>query len=295
MAVKINKPAPKTPVIDDTVGPAEPSVPTPPKKKAAKPSKEKKGFKKHYKKPGPKILSEGQKAKKDIGNLNLLVEKIKSSEAKSDEELMAEFALDPEAAAKKTHRLNKEQQDSRLVLMHRLIIRKVAPKDIQAQMQISQPMYYYLREKLDACMRLDVSRLDVPYMIGDSLALYDEIRSMALVMASSQNVSDPRVKLAAMSVALKAEQDKNAFLASCGVYAPAIVDQLVHGMISSGRTLLLSGASATVRSVDQMVGDLLELLEDDQNVVSVQDQTYESGLGPDGGQEGFGNETEIHP
>lgn len=198
---------------------------------------------------------------KTAAKIEKVVKVLEAHHQKSDSELMQEIQIKPENQHKVTHQLDKEQQDARLVLMHRLLIRKVSPSDIQKQLGITQEMYYYLRPKLDALMRLDISKLDVPYMIGDSLALYDEVRSMALLIASSSQVKDTKTKLQAMNVVLKAESDKNAFLTQCGVYAPQIIEHLIHGMVSSGATLMLSGpGKASAKRVEDMVGDLMKVL-----------------------------------
>lgn len=281
MAVKINKATQESPasqgaappVADSEASPTNPETPTVAEPSVPKEKKPKAPMKRLTKSIGVKGKPNKKKFKPPVNvglkRMEKLFDDVEKNHAKTDEELMAEFAADPDAAEKKTHRLTKEQMDMRLVLMHRLVIRKVSPKDIRAQIGVSEPMYYYLRKQLDSMMRLDVSKLDVPYMIGDSLALYDEVRSMALVMCSSQAISDPRIKLAAMTVALRAEQDKNAFLTSCGVYAPAIVDQLVHGMIAHGRTLMLSGQQASTRTVEEMTSDLLSALASELPVQSI--------------------------
>lgn len=198
---------------------------------------------------------------KTAKSVEKIVKIMEAHHEQTDDQLLEKIKVKPENEHKLSHQLDKEQLDARLVLMHRLLIRKVSPTDIQKQLNISQEMYYYLRPKLDQMMRLDVAKLDVPYMIGDSLALYDEIRAMALMIASSGQVKDQKTKLQAMQVVLKAESDKNAFLTQCGVYAPQIIEHLIHGMVNSGATLLLSGPSKeTTRRVEDMVDDLMKVL-----------------------------------
>lgn len=217
---------------------------------------------------------------KQIKNVEKLIKSIEAHHEKTDDELLEAIKVKPENEHKVSHQLDREQQEARLVLMHRLLIRKVSPQDIQKQLDISQEMYYYLRPKLDAMMRLDISKLDVPYMIGDSLALYDEVRSMALMMASSAQVKDSRTKLQAMQVVLRAEADKNAFLTQCGVYAPQIIEHLIHGMVTSGVTVALSGQSKEeTRRVEDMVEDLLKTLAVGSSQIAK--TTRLSGDGPD--------------
>lgn len=170
-------------------------------------------------------------AKKQLDSMSSTMEKYHS---KSDDELRS--FVEPDESRKNAHnyRLNDEQREARLVLLHRLLIRKIKPEEIRAQLQISTAMYYKLKDQLEARMRLDVSKVDVPYLIGDTLAFYDEVRSMSLTISSQASVKDMRVKLTAMQVALRAEQDKNSFLTSCGVYSAPVVEHIVRGMVSTG-------------------------------------------------------------
>jgi len=174
----------------------------------------------------------------------------------TDKELEKFIEPKPERAQNLSHRLDLEQQEARIVLMHRMLIRKVSPEEIRKILNIGVAMYYRIKNLLDARMRLDVSKVDVPYLIGDSLAFYDEVRSMALTMSSSSGITDPRVKVGAMSLALKAESDKNAFLASCGVYSAPVVEHIVRGMVSTGNFNMVDGASARVVEAEEITFDM---------------------------------------
>lgn len=160
---------------------------------------------------------------------------------KTDDELAEFIEPLPGKENNATHRLNEEQREARLVLIHRMMIRKVSPEEIRNILGISMAMYYKLKNVLDTRMRLDTSKVDVPYLIGDTLAFYDEVRSMALTMSSSAAIKSPNVKISAMQVALRAEQDKNEFLASCGVYSAPVVEHIVRGMVSTGNFNVVDG------------------------------------------------------
>ena len=175
---------------------------------------------------------------------------------RTDHELEQFIVPTPERANNISHRLNLEQQEARIVLMHRMLIRKVAPEEIRKILNVGVAMYYRIKALLDTRMRLDVSKVDVPYLIGDSLAFYDEVRSMALTMSSSSSIKDPRVKVGAMGLALKAESDKNTFLASCGVYSAPVVEHIVRGMVSTGNFNMVDGASARVVEAEEITFDM---------------------------------------
>lgn len=175
-----------------------------------------------------------------------LEESLHKYHSKTDEDLAKFIEPLPENVNKSNHRLDREQLEARLVFMHRMLIRKVAPEEIRKALNIGVTMYYKLKEELGVRMRLDVAKVDVPYLIGDTLAFYDEVRSMALTMSSSSNVKDPRVKLAAMTVALKAEENKNEFLESCGVYSVPVVEHIIRGMVSTGNFTVIDGKAERI-------------------------------------------------
>jgi hypothetical protein len=193
--------------------------------------------------PNPYIhlanMEEGIKTSKDKAKANHLP--IESYNGKTEGQLLEFIEPAPEKADRATHRLDREQLDARLVLMHRMLIRKVSPEEIRGALKISVPMYYKIKNELNNRMRLDVSKVDVPYLIGDSLSLYDEVRSMALTISSSSAIKDPKVKLSAMAVVLKAEQDKNSFLSNCGVYSSSVVEHIIRGIISTGNFTVIDG------------------------------------------------------
>lgn len=190
-----------------------------------------------------------KKAAKEVKSLESSLEKYHHQ---SDEELSKFIEPHPDNADKLTHRLDDEQKEARLVLMHRMLIRKVSAEDIRKALNVGVAMYYKLKSDLDARMRLDVSKVDVPYLIGDSLAFYDEVRSMALTMSSSSAIKDPRVKVSAMQVALRAEQDKNQFLTACGVYSAPVVEYIVRGMVSTGNFSVVDGQSERVVEAEEI-------------------------------------------
>lgn len=172
--------------------------------------------------------------------------------ATPDSELSEYIKPETEKAGQHSYRLNEDQREARLVMIHRMLIRKIPTEEIVKQLGVSHTMYYKLRDQLKERMRLDVAKVDVPYLIGDSLSFYDEIRSMALTISSSGVVKDPRVKLSAMGVALKAEEDKNKFLTACGVYSEPVVEHIVRGMVSTGNFSTVDGQSQRVIDAEEI-------------------------------------------
>lgn len=195
------------------------------------------------------------------GEIKSLDDTLAQFHTKKDEELAEMMKAKPEFAEKATHRLDEEQREARLVLMHRMMIRKIPVEEIRKQLGISISMYYKLRDGLQERMRLDVNKVDVPYLIGDTMAFYDEVRSMALTISSSAAVGSHHVKLAAMNVALKAEQDKNNFLTQCGVYSAPVVEHIVRGMVSTGNFTTVDGRAQRVIDAEEVNLELVSRLK----------------------------------
>lgn len=184
----------------------------------------------------------GRKIPKRPGKvLHSLEDTLKTHHEKTDHDLQEFIEPHPERANNKTHKLTLEQREARLVLLHRMIIRKVPPEEIRGILNISYVFYQNLKKELDQRMRLDVTKMDVPYLIGDSMAFFDEVRSMALTMASSSAVKSPNTKIAAMQAALRAENDKNEFLTKVGVYSAPVVEHIVKTIITSGQFTTVEG------------------------------------------------------
>lgn len=194
-------------------------------------------------------VAKDAKGAKEIKSLESSLEKFHHQ---SDDDLTKFIEPHPGKEDNLTHRLDEEQKEARLVLMHRMLIRKVSTEEIRKTLKVGVAMYYKLKDQLDSRMRLDVSKIDVPYLIGDTLAFYDEIRSMALTMSSSSAIKDPRVKVSAMSVALKAEGDKNTFLTACGVYSAPVVEHIVRGMVSTGNFSVIDGQASRIVEAEEI-------------------------------------------
>lgn len=240
MPIKINKPQQNSEVSSSNKNEEanSPDNSTKPKKTRKKPVKRKGSHLKHQ-----------ANTKTPLQSLESTLERFHSQ---SDEELL--LAMQPTASneSKSTHRLEEDQKEARLVLLHRMMIRKIPPEEIAKQLGVSIAMYYKLRAALQTRMRLDVNKVDVPYLIGDTLAFYDEVRSMALTMSSSTAIKSAQTKVAAMSIALRAEADKNDFLTKCGVYSAPVVEHIVRGMVSTGNYSVVDGASERVSEAHEI-------------------------------------------
>jgi len=152
----------------------------------------------------------------------------------SDPELLAKLSYlsEPESLLDGKRLLDKDAQEARLVMMHRMIQRGMTPEEIYTFLKISRIRYYQLLNELKARIRVDAERIDVPHYIGDSLHLYNDVRAMAL-MASTNPRLPAEVQIAAAKLALMAENDKNQFLSKIGIYSEGVLEKIVRQLVQS--------------------------------------------------------------
>lgn len=119
-------------------------------------------------------------------------------------------------------------KEYRLSLLHRLLMRRVPIDQIARQLNVSISTIEKDRVALKARLREAAKELDINEIVGRNVEIYDEVRGMALRVASSgeQRNEDGSVraavptamKLAAMRTALAATNDANRMLSAAGVF-----------------------------------------------------------------------------
>lgn len=114
-------------------------------------------------------------------------------------------------------RASEYEQEFRLTLVHRMLMRKVPLDEIAAQLQISVSTVERDRKLLGERLRQAAREMNIDEMIGDNSGFYDEVAAMALRGASIASHPMP-IRLAAMRTALTAKNDKHRFLQAAGVY-----------------------------------------------------------------------------
>lgn len=166
--------------------------------------------------------------------------------------------ITPEDTEKANHKWRKDQRRAQLLLMHRMLIRRSNAEEIQKVIGVGHTMYYKLKRELEDMIRLDVKKIDLPYYIGDTLALYDEVRSMALTTSSNAAIKDTRVKLQAMQVAMQAERDKNNFLQMCGVYGDQVTEFMLRAISAFGGLPIsdLNDTDKTAKNQDNILAGM---------------------------------------
>lgn len=125
----------------------------------------------------------------------------------------------------------------RMVLIYRLSIRGMSERQIAEQLDIAQHTVARALERLNKTLRLDPKKLDVGHYMGETLAFYQEIRQMALLV-SSNTKETTSTKLNAMRVAMQAETDKNLFLTRVGVYTPTVGEVIQRWVLGTAEDMM---------------------------------------------------------
>lgn len=103
----------------------------------------------------------------------------------------------------------------------RLLLRGVPKPTISKYLNISTATLYRDIEAINDEMESEVNDFNIPRFIGYTLAFYDEVRNIALRMATDKDNKDKRIINASLQTALKAEADKHQYLRLTGLYGEA--------------------------------------------------------------------------
>jgi len=108
-------------------------------------------------------------------------------------------------------------KEFRLELLHKMLTRKIPLHQIAAELQVSISTVEKDRAELHKRLREAAKKLNIDEMVGDQIAVYEDIRSMAMRIATNAD-TPTAMKLAAGRTALAADADKTRFLNTAGVY-----------------------------------------------------------------------------
>ena len=112
---------------------------------------------------------------------------------------------------------NTYQAEYRLKTLHRMLMRNLSIDLIAQSLGISPRHVQNLRQELQKRLRDEASRMDAYGHFGKTMAFYDEVRGLALRMASDAKVANG-IRVGALNAALSAEGDKHRFLQAAGFY-----------------------------------------------------------------------------
>lgn len=158
------------------------------------------------------------------------------------------------------------QREYILRTLHRLVLRRT-PTDTIAQMfNVPVNRVYKWIEELNRRLQKEATSITLGKIAGDTLAFYNESRSMGLILSeSSEKMSE---KIRGLEVALKAEQDKHKFLQVAGFYDNARLgrdDVQDENQIKAERILEMTKNLMSGHFEVDEEGDLEE--EDENNII----------------------------
>jgi len=203
---------------------------------------------------------------------------LKEMEGLTDEQLLARIqpVLEGRVPGKKGRPLGVDAEVHRdqLLLAYRLNQRGVNTQNIADNMKVStKQAERYIREA-KSLLRIDPQRIDIPQQVGETLNFYEDVRSMALAIASTQQAS-PTQRLNAMTVALSCEKDRNEFMTRIGVYAPAVAAHMQSLVVQQMAVMVNAKGEKDEEISNFMAGlanDLLKLAKAPvQSIASSQD------------------------
>ena len=124
------------------------------------------------------------------------------------------------------------------LLAWRMQQRGLTREQIGNQLKCSEVTVSGYLAEVKGLMRIDPHTIDLPQQIGETLAFYQDIREMSMMIASTG--TNATQKLQAMGVALNTERDKNDFLTKVGVYSPSVVQSLQQ-VVMNQMTVMMTG------------------------------------------------------
>lgn len=121
--------------------------------------------------------------------------------------------------------MTKELGREKMLLAYRLSLRGLTNAQIGEQMDIHEDGAKEYIIKAKEILRIDPTKIDVPQQIGETINFYEDVRAMALFIASAAKASN-KDKVMAMHVALACERDRADFLTKVGVYTGPVAAHL---------------------------------------------------------------------
>ena len=175
-----------------------------------------------------KKAKKGKAAKPDIeSEVKLMVQDKKAGGKKniraSVEEIFAILGADAVVShgitgGEKFNQPSPEELEMRRSKVQRLIMRGIHKQDIADALGIHLKTVYSDINAMKKQIRQNVMQMDLPLFVGETLEFYDEIKQIALRMASGHEFKDPKVRLQALREAVNAEDSKHRFLSLAGLY-----------------------------------------------------------------------------
>ncbi|NOQ30179.1 MAG: hypothetical protein GQ570_03555 [Helicobacteraceae bacterium] len=154
--------------------------------------------------------------------------------------------------------LSDSDRHARLVLMHRLLLRRVPMRVIADELGISERMGYNLKAQLREYAISEMNETRWEGYIADTIMFYEEMKASALLIASAGS-SNQSNKIQALLAALTSEKHKQDFMTRLGVlgdpqgmqiaqklYLPAHDQEIEHDQVAIDTLSMISAELKTI-------------------------------------------------
>lgn len=179
-----------------------------------------------------------------------------------------------------------EITDEKRVLAWRLHRRNLTSVEVAKVMGMSVPGVAKLLAAAKDNMRVDPDKIDIPAEIGQTLNFYEDVRGMALAIASNGKSTQTQ-KLGGMNVALQAERDRIDYMKTIGVYTPQMTSVMQTLVIGSLKLQMGQGEHDMGKAVNSlakmlMSADLSQMEQSQQGLPSATGKVYDVQVQPKG-------------
>lgn len=143
------------------------------------------------------------------------------------------------------------------IMAHRLRNRGLTYTEIAKTMILSDATVMKLLRGAKKQLMVNPDSIDIPQEIGHTLNLYEDIRGMAMAVASGGKYS-PNQKMLGATIALQAMRDRVEFLKTIGVFTPQLTTVLQTLVIGSLKVQLGKGEHDMSKAVQGLAKMLME-------------------------------------
>lgn len=113
------------------------------------------------------------------------------------------------------------QQEARLRMLHRLLMRGASMQQISTSLDVSMSEAYMLRSELFKRISAEARNIDLPTFVGMSMGFYSEVKASALRGYDSGTTESPithKEKQGYLAIAKAAEDSQNRLLQAAGFF-----------------------------------------------------------------------------
>jgi len=142
---------------------------------------------------------------------------------------------------------SKEELEVRRSKVQKLVMRGIHKQDIADHLGINLKTVYSDLKSIKKNIRKNVMQLDYPLFVGETMAFYEEVKQISLRMATDSNITDKKLKLAALREATNAEDSKHRFLTQAGMYKSVNTDSVYAG-VNAGESVSMQDVLTSIEA-----------------------------------------------